>query len=136
MSAARRSRFFPNRALFFEWLRFVVVGCINTAVGYGLYAFCIWLGANYLAAIAVSTIGGVIFNYGTTGAIVFARRDGSFVRFIACYVVVFAVSVLLIKFQNALGVNPYLSGLIAAFPAALISFILLRTYVFRVGRKA
>lgn len=135
MTAARPSRFWPNRDLFFEWLRFLAVGGINTAFGYGLYAVCIWLWADYLAAITVSMVGGVLFNYRTTGAVVFARRDGSFARFIGCYAVVLALSVMLLKFLDTRGVNPYLSGLIVAFPAALLSFVLLRTYVFRVARK-
>ena len=135
MAAARPSRSWLNRELFFEWLRFLAVGGINTAFGYGLYAVCIWLWADYLAATTVSMVGGILFNYRTTGAIVFAKRDGSFARFIGCYVVVIALSVMLLKFLDTRGVNPYLSGLIVAFPAALLSFALLRTFVFRVLRK-
>ena len=135
MTEARPSRFWPNRELLFEWLRFVVVGGINTLFGYGLYAVCIWLGADYLAATAVTMIGGIVFNYRTTGAVVFARHDGSFARFVACYAVVLALSVMLLKFLDARGVGPYLSGLIVAFPAALLSYVLLRTYVFRVARR-
>ena len=136
MTLARPSRFWPNRELFFEWLRFLLVGGLNTLFGYGLYAVCIWLGAGYLAATAVTMIGGLLFNYRTTGAIVFARRDGSFARFIGCYAVVLALSVMFLKFLDTRGVNPYLSGLIVAVPAALLSYVLLRTYVFRGARKA
>lgn len=117
-------------------MRFVAVGGLNTAVGYGLYALCIWLGAGYFVAAVVSMAGGILFNYRTTGALVFARRSGSLARFAGCYALVLAFSVTLLEFLDLWGVNPYLSGLIVAFPAALLSFVLLRTYVFRIARKA
>ena len=128
-------RFRPGRDLFFEWLRFLAVGGINTAFSYGLYALCIWLGAAYPAALTVSTVGGVLFNYRTTGAVVFARRDGSLARFIGCYAVVLVFSLILVRFLDTRGINAYLSGLIAAVPAALLSFLLLRTFVFRAPRR-
>lgn len=129
------SRFSSNRDLFLEWLRFLAVGGMNTAVGYGLYALCFWFWGNYVAATAVSMVGGVLFNYRTTGALVFAKRDGSFLRFIGCYVVMLALNVVLLKLLDDRGVNPYLAGLIVAVPAAVLSFVLLRTFVFRASRK-
>src|SRR4029078_3343619 len=132
---APASKFWPSRELFFEWLRFVAVGGINTAFGYAVYALCVWLGAGYQAAITVTIVGGVLFHYRTTGAVVVARRDGSFARFIGCYALVLALSVVLLKFLDTRGINAYLSGLIVAVPAALLSFLLLRTYVFRVSGR-
>jgi len=128
--------YLPSGSLFFEWLRFLVAGAINTAFGYGLYAFCIWLWGDYVAATVVSMVGGVLFNYRTTSAVVFARHRGSLPRFIACYAVVLAVSLMLLKLLDARGVDPYLAGLIVAFPAAMLSFVLLRTYVYRVVPKS
>ena len=129
-------RFWESRELFFQWVRFVIVGCMNTVFGYGLYALCFWLWGDYVAATAVTMIGGVLFNYRTIGAVVFAKHHGSFARFIGCYLLVFALSVMLLKLLDTKGVNPYLAGLIVAFPAALLSFMLLRTCVFRVIPKA
>jgi putative flippase GtrA len=126
----------PSRALLLEWLRFVAVGCLNTAVGYGLYALCIWLGAGYVAAAFLSMVGGVLFNYRTTGALVFSGRKGSLARFAGCYGLVLAFSVAVLGHLDRQGFDPYVAGLIAGVPAAALSFLLLRIFAFRPVRRA
>ena len=121
----------PSQALLLEWLRFVAVGCLNTAVGYGLYALCIWLGAGYFTAAFLSMVGGVLFNYRTTGALVFSRRRGSLARFAGCYGLVLAFSVALLHYLDRQGFDPYVAGLITGVPAAALSFVLLRIFAFR-----
>ena len=117
-----------------EWLRFLAVGGVNTAFSYGLYALFIYLGAGYLVASFMSMVGGIAFNYRTTGALVFrARGAGSFPRFAGCYALVLAFSVTTLEILDSLGVNAYLSGILVAAPAAVLSFILLRTFAFPRG---
>lgn len=116
-------------------MRFVVTGGVNTAFGYGIYAACIYLGAGYAIASGVSIVCGVLFSYKTTSAIVFGRGyRGSLARFIGCYVIVYAFSLLILKTMDALGINPYLAGVLAAPPCAVLSFALLKLFVFRAGR--
>ena len=117
-------------------MRFVLVGGVNTAFSYALYAACIFAGAGYAAACAASMLGGILFSYQTTGRLVF--RDAtraSLGRFAGCYLVVYAFSVAFLKAMDALGVDPYLSGLVVAMPAAVLSFTLLKLLVFRVRRS-
>src|SRR6516162_3637567 len=57
-----------------QFIRFVLVGCLNTTVGYGLFAACILLGLPSALALLIATIIGVLFNYFSTGRLVFACR--------------------------------------------------------------
>lgn len=111
-------------------LRFLVTGGVNTAFGYGLYAACIYLGAGYALASGVSIACGVLFSYRTMSALVFGQ-GGSLTRYIASYGVVYLFSVLFLKILDDLGVNAYVSGLLAALPCAALSFALLKLFVFR-----
>jgi putative flippase GtrA len=115
-------------------MRFVVTGGINTAFGYGIYAACIYLGAGYAIASGASIVCGILFSYKTTSAVVFGRGyRGSLARFIGCYVIVYLFSVLILNAMDAFGINPYLAGLLAAPPCAVLSFALLKLFVFRAG---
>lgn len=115
-------------------MRFVVTGGINTAFGYGIYAACIYLGAGYAIASGASVVCGILFSYKTTSAVVFGRGyRGSLARFIGCYVIVYLFSVLILNAMDAFGINPYLAGLLAAPPCAVLSFALLKLFVFRAG---
>jgi putative flippase GtrA len=115
-------------------LRFLVTGGFNTAFSYGIYAACIYLGAGYALASGVSIVCGVLFSYRTTSALVFGRGyRGSLARYIASYVVVYAFSVLILKTLDALGIDAYLAGVLAAAPCAVLSFALLKLFVFRAG---
>jgi putative flippase GtrA len=113
-------------------LRFAVTGAINTAFGYGVYAACIFLGAGYALASGVSIVCGILFSYKTTSAVVFGRGyRASLVRYIGSYAVVYLFSVLILRTMDEFGVNAYVAGLLAAPPCAVLSFGLLKLFVFR-----
>lgn len=121
-----------NRLLLHQWIRFVLVGGVNTAFSYGIFAACIFSGAGYAIASAASMIAGILFSYRTTGGLVFRNAaGGSLLRFTACYAVVYAFSVMLLEQMDSLGINPYVSGIGVAIPAALLSFVLLKMLAFR-----
>lgn len=116
-------------------MRFVVTGGVNTAFGYGVYAACIYLGAGYAIASGVSIVCGVLFSYKTTSTLVFGRGyRGSLARYIGSYAIVYAFSVLILAVMDAYGINAYLAGVLAAPPCAVLSFALLKLFVFREGR--
>ena len=115
-----------------QGIRFVVVGGLNTAFSYVVYAACIFIGAGYALASAASMAVGIVFSHMTTGRLVFAGPSrGSLARFAACYLLVYLFTLGLLYLLDRLGVDPYLSGLIVALPGALVSFVLLKLVVFR-----
>ena len=115
-------------------MRFVVTGGINTAFSYGIYALCIYLGAGYAIASGISIVCGILFSYKTTSAVVFGQGyRGSLVRYLGSYVIVYLFSLLILKTMDQFGINAYLAGVLAAPPCAVLSFALLKLFVFRAG---
>lgn len=112
-------------------LRFLVVGGINTVFGYCAYASLLFVGLHYGWAALLGTIAGVIFNYFTTGGLVFDRLgQGDLVRFVLVYVVIYLLNVAALAVLEHFGVGPYIGGLACILPMALVSFLLMRTFVF------
>lgn len=117
--------------------RFLFTGAVNTAFGYGIYAACIYLGAGYPIASGVTIVCGILFSYKTTSTLVFGRGyRGSLARYIASYAVLYLFSVLFLKTLDEFGTNPYLAGILVAPPCAVLSFALLKLFVFRSDASA
>jgi putative flippase GtrA len=114
------------------FIRFLFVGGINTLFGYGLFAFFIYLHLHYSVASLLSTVLGVLFNFKTTGKLVFKSSDNRLiVRFFAVYGMVYVVNILFLKGFKWLGLNFYIAGAILVLPLAILSYILNRRFVFR-----
>jgi putative flippase GtrA len=131
-SSVRADSVDSRRRLLHQGIRFVLTGGINTGFSYAIYAACIFAGAGYALASAASMAAGILFSYKTASSLVF--RDAhrrSLLRYAGCYLVVYGFSVLLLRMMDSLGIDPYLSGLVVAVPAAMLSFALLKLFVFR-----
>ncbi len=114
-----------------RFLRFLVVGGLNTAVGYGLFCFALILMPTTFAALCVSTALAIAFNFFSTGTIVFGSRDPRrILRFCSVYGVVFAYNALGLSSFEAAGVAPTVAGLLLLPGAVAISYVLNRSFVF------
>ena len=114
------------------FLRFLVVGGINTVFGYGIFALFILVGLHYILAALISTICGILFNFKTTGAIVFRNRDNRLnFRFFGIYLFTYLLNIGLLKIFDMAGIGSLVSGAIIVLPMAFVSFLLMRKFVFR-----
>jgi putative flippase GtrA len=114
------------------FIRFLLVGGINTLFGYGMFAFFLFLNLHYAIASLLSTIVGVLFNFKTTGRLVFQSNDNRLiVRFFAVYGMVYVLNVLLLKAFKWIGLDLYLSGAILILPLAIVSYLLNKRFVFK-----
>ena len=112
--------------------KFILVGGLNTLFGYSCYALFVFLGMSYPVALLLSNCSGVLFNFKTTGKIVFASvNNDCFVKFVAVYLGIYLFNMALIKFMELFTSNLYLAGFIAMIPAAIIAFVLNKYVVFR-----
>lgn len=112
-------------------IRFILVGILNTVFGYTVYALFLWIGLTYFWALVLSTMLGVLFNFQTIGRIVFKSHDMRLIfRFFGVYLTVFLFNWLLIKLGLIAGLNAYISGAVAIVPAAAMSFLLNKFFVF------
>jgi putative flippase GtrA len=114
-----------------QLLRFLVVGGLNTAFGYSLFAALTYFGMRYPAAIGLATIGGVLFNFQSVGRLVFNGAPRSrFWRFVGVYVVIYLLNLGGVRLAVSLGANVYLANAITLVPLSLLAFILNRRFVF------
>lgn len=112
-------------------VRFLIVGIINAAFGYGCFAVFLYFGMHYSAALLLATILGVLFNFKSTGALVFGSRNNRLIfRFIGGYGVVYGANVAGIALLGLVDINPYLAGIALIVPMALLSFFINNRYVF------
>jgi putative flippase GtrA len=123
---------FTQKAQFF---RFVLVGILNSAVGYGLFALFIYLGLHYALANLVATILAVCFNFFSTGKLVFKQTGGggtaTAVRFVLVYALLYGVNVLLLSVLLKTGLTEYLAGLLLIPVIAVLAYILHSQFTFR-----
>lgn len=113
------------------FIRFIFVGCLNTAFGMAVYCLCIFFGCPYYLATLISNILGVLFNFKTTGVLVFKNHDNKLIiRFILCYVLVYFANTIFVKILILLGFNDYYSGILATPITALCSYSLLKFLVY------
>lgn len=116
-----------------RFIRFLFTGGINTLFGYAIYSLFILFHLHYSLASLASWIIGVLFNYLTTGRIVFKINNIKvFFKFIGVYVITYIVNLLLLSILNYFDVNMVLAGAIILFPVAILSFFLNKKLVFTI----
>ena len=126
----------------YKFVRFLLVGALNTLFSYFLYGSLILIGLNYKYAVLLATILGVLFNFQTTGKLVFGSKNNKLIfRFVLVYVVTFLLNVEVLRIVDAIDIGieqktkMLIAGAILLLPMAVISFILMKLFVFREGSK-
>lgn len=117
----------------YTFIRFVLIGILNTAFGVGLYCLFIYWGIPYRIAVLLSTALGVLFNFKTIGTFVFKNTNNRLIfKFIAAYVIIYFINIgfihLLLEYTK---LNEYIAGIIATPIVAIASFILQKYFVFK-----
>jgi putative flippase GtrA len=115
----------------YQLLKFLVVGGINTVFGYALFAVFTWFGMHYPLAIALATIGGVLFNFQSVGRLVFGGAPRSrFRRFVGVYCLIYLVNLGGVRLMLDHGISVYIANGVMLIPLAGLAFILNRRFVF------
>lgn len=122
----------PVRLLLAQrFVRFLLVGGLNTVFGYGVFAVLVLAGVPYAAAVFISTTLGVLFNFKSYGTLVFGSHDNRRIaRFVAVYVVCYFLNVIPLWWAERNGFSVLVAGAIIALPIAAVGFVLNRRYVF------
>lgn len=125
-----------SRLIAYFWqkriIRFLVIGGINTIFGYIVFATAIYLGLHYSMASLLSIILGILFNFKTSGKIVFKNSSNRLIfQFAFVYLIVYGVHVLSLSILNSFGINNYIGGAILVLPIALLTYILQSKIVFK-----
>ena len=112
-------------------LRYLLVGVGNTLLGYGAYSLSLAGGLPVPVASLVAVITGVIISFFSQGLVVFGNVTiGAMLRFVANWMVMYALYVGVVTALQHAGVSPYLGGLFAFVPTTILSYFVLRDVVF------
>jgi putative flippase GtrA len=115
-----------------QFLKFGLIGVFNTGWSYLLYALFLYLGMNYGPASLLTILLSIGVGFLTQGTLVFGgatRR--ALPRFIAVWVVIYGLYLLVVALAQRLGINNYIGGLIATPMVACLSYVLQSRFVFQ-----
>jgi putative flippase GtrA len=117
-----------------QFVRFLVVGFLNTLFGQCVFVTLVLFGCNDLLSLLIATVAGVIFNFHTVGRLVFQRKERSLLaRFVLCYGLSYAVNAIALSSLTHFGLSSISAQAILVLPVASLTFMLVRSYVFSVG---
>lgn len=115
-----------------RFIRFAAVGVLNSAFGYGLYALFVCLGVLPELALFLATVLGVIFNFFTTGRLVFRNADSRlFPRFLAAYGIIYICNAVALRILVNLGLGPLVAQALITPLSVVATFTIMRAFVFR-----
>lgn len=121
-----------------DWLfvKFLFVGVLNTLFGYFVFALLLFIGLHYSVAVVFSTVLGILFNFKTTGILVFKNNDNKLIfKFITVYAIICCINIALLKVAKLLNLNLYYAGLFLTFLMAIFAFVLNKNWVFKLDEK-
>lgn len=114
-----------------RFLRFLVVGGFNTVVGYALFCIALAIFPTTFIALCVSTLLAILFNFFTTGTLVFGSRDPRRIfRFYGVYGIVFVYNAVGLDILERIAIAPQIGGLVLLPGAVILSYLLNRQLVF------
>jgi len=114
-----------------RFLRFLVVGVLNTGFSFSLYTLLVWLGVHFAAANLLATLLGIAFSFRTQGALVFGSHDWRLLRrFVPVWIGIYIINVVIIAVLMEAELNAYAAGALALPPTVLLSFLLQKRFVF------
>jgi len=124
-----------RRILIGQLLRFGMVGSINTALSYVVFAALIVLNIGPLVALIGTTVLSLAFNYQTSRRLVFRdQTQGRVLRFLAVYAVVVGVNWIALRALASFGIPELFGQAMIILPIALMSFAGQRIFVFGPNR--
>lgn len=117
-----------------QFVRFILVGVVNTGFSYAIYAGLVYLGLGYAIANLIALVVGILFSFKTQGILVFNEPSNRrLLRFVIVWAVIYFINIFLIGQFIAWGFNAYSGGALALPFGVLLSFIAQKYFVFRHG---
>ena len=113
-------------------LRFLAVGMLNTVFGYSAFALLFVVTQNRNASLIAATVLGTLFNFFTTGRIVFGNRTWrTLLPFVLAYGVALVLNLLVLNLLVALKVGTLVAQAVSLPVVVVISYLINARFVFR-----
>jgi putative flippase GtrA len=110
---------------------FLVVGLLNTVVGYLLFALLSLAGLAPTKAVIGATILGALFNFQSIGRLVFGQGGRRLLpRFLAVYAGQCALNILALRALATIGLPPLVAEALVLPPLAVLTYLAMRQFVF------
>lgn len=109
--------------------RFLVAGVINTLFSVGVYWLLLYVGLSYPWAAALSMALGIIFSFNSHRSLVF-RTKGRFLLYVLVWLFIYVVNIASIAAIRKY-VGDYIAGVVLLPVNVLLSFMLLKRFVFQ-----
>jgi putative flippase GtrA len=120
-----------QRVLRIRFIRFLAVGVMNTIFGYGVFALVFLASKSPTFAIVVATAIGVLFNFMTTGRLVFGNRlAATIVPFVIGYGVTTGLNIVLMNVALRLGIGALLAQALSLPILVITSYLINAKIVF------
>lgn len=120
-----------RQTLNIQFIRFVLVGCLNTGFSYTIYAIFLYFGFDYVSANFGALILGIFFSFRTQGRLVFRNKNNKLIfRFAAYWCLIFLLNILFISLFLKTGLNAYWAGAFALIPSTVASYFVQKILVF------
>ncbi len=116
----------------YEIVRFLLIGILNTLVGYLFFIIFYYFIQKKIIALILAYVFGMLFNYKTYSKYVFTAKDKQiFINFVFVYVFVLSFNIFILEILNILfKINIYLSQFIVICIATPVLYFLNKKYVF------
>jgi putative flippase GtrA len=112
-------------------VRFFLVSGLNTVFGYGLFALLIYVGLHYALVTFIATVITLLFNFKTTGLLVFKnKKNGLILKFVGVSGIRYVVTVLFLAIFKNYGINEYIGQAILIIPVGFLGYFLNHYFVF------
>lgn len=114
--------------------RFLAVGALNTAFGYGVFALLVLAGLPPQPSLMIATVLGVSFNFLSFGRLVFSQKStlSAAGRFVVVYLVSYGMNASMLEVLIArMGLPPLMAQLLCLPAVVALTYVLMRTFVFR-----
>lgn len=115
-------------------IRYLLVGVLNTAFGYGIFAILYLTTGQHRVAVVVATILGVLFNFFTTGRMVFENRDARMLLpFVLGYVFTLGLNIIVLEALIHFGLNALAAQAVTLPLIVAVGYMINSRVVFRGG---
>ncbi|WJH34895.1 GtrA family protein [Paenibacillus sp. CC-CFT747] len=119
-----------------QFIKFNLVGLLNTAIDFVVFSLLVGLGVPYLASQCVSYGAGIVNSFLLNRSWTFRERQGArgaqAVRFLLLNAVTLGLSLLLLyAFKTGLGLHPMAAKVIVTIFTTLVNFAGSKLWVFR-----
>lgn len=115
-----------------KYVRFILVGALNTVFGYTVFSGLTWLGWEDLYAVPAAMAVCVTFNFMTYGKLVFKSLDRrNLPRFALGYAGLYICNVAGLRALAGAGLDAYRSQAALVIPLAILSYVINDRWVFR-----